>query len=51
MPVLHLGLPDHFVDHGAHGEQLSAVGLDAAGIADSIEQRLSLLKLPSRATH
>ena len=50
MPVLHLGLPDQFIDHGSHGEQLSAAGLDAAGIAQSIEQRLSLLKLPNQAT-
>ena len=28
----------------------SAAGLDAAGIAQSIEQRLSLLKLPNQAT-
>jgi 1-deoxy-D-xylulose-5-phosphate synthase len=50
MPVLHLGLPDQFIDHGSHNQQLSAAGLDAAGIAQSIEQRLSLLKLPNQAT-
>ncbi|WP_461482521.1 1-deoxy-D-xylulose-5-phosphate synthase [Porticoccus sp.] len=41
MPILHLGLPDLFVDHGSHQQQLSAVGLDAAGIQRTIEQRLN----------
>ena len=26
MPVLHLGLPDKFIDHGTHTEQLAATG-------------------------
>ena len=26
MPVLHIGLPDKFIDHGKHHEQLGAVG-------------------------
>jgi 1-deoxy-D-xylulose-5-phosphate synthase len=49
MPVLHIGLPDKFIDHGKHHEQLGAVGLDCAGILHSIEQRLSLLQLPNQA--
>jgi 1-deoxy-D-xylulose-5-phosphate synthase len=49
MPVLHIGLPDKFIDHGKHHEQLGAVGLDCAGIVHSIEQRLSLLQLPNQA--
>ena len=44
MPVLHLGLPDRFVDHGKHSEQLTDTGLDSANILQSIEQRLELLK-------
>ena len=34
--VLLLGLPDRFVDHGDPARLLAAVGLDAAGIAQSI---------------
>ena len=44
MPVLHLGLPDRFVDHGKHSEQLTDTGLDSTNILQSIEQRLELLK-------
>ena len=51
MPVLHIGLPDTFIDHGKHHEQLGMAGLDCAGIVHSIEQRLSLLQLPNQATH
>ena len=49
MPVLHLGLPDLFIDHSSHTEQLAATGLDTAGILQAIEQRLAILKLPSQA--
>ena len=35
-PVLHLGLPDHFVDHGDPARLLASVGLDAIGIEQSI---------------
>ena len=49
MPVLHLGLPDLFIDHSSHAEQLAATGLDTAGILQAIEQRLAMLKLPSQA--
>ena len=51
MPVLHLGLPDRFVDHGNHGQQLASVGLDADGITDAINSRLALLQLPTAHTH
>jgi 1-deoxy-D-xylulose-5-phosphate synthase len=33
VPVLHLGLPDRFVEHGEREELLAACGLDAASIA------------------
>jgi 1-deoxy-D-xylulose-5-phosphate synthase len=49
MPVMHIGLPDTFIDHAKHHEQLGTAGLDAAGILRSIEQRLSLLQLPNQA--
>lgn len=38
--VLQLGLPDTFVDHGNHQTLLSQLGLDAEGIAQSIQQQL-----------
>ncbi|WP_375183331.1 transketolase C-terminal domain-containing protein, partial [Marinobacter sp.] len=43
MPVLQLGLPDTFMDHGKHGELLSECGLDAAGIEAAIRDRLEQL--------
>ncbi|MFT4652213.1 MAG: 1-deoxy-D-xylulose-5-phosphate synthase [Porticoccaceae bacterium] len=50
MPVLHIGLPDRFIDHGNHSEQLRDSGLDTDGILHSIEQRLNILNLPKRAS-
>ncbi|MDR6740297.1 1-deoxy-D-xylulose-5-phosphate synthase [Herbaspirillum sp. 1173] len=38
-PVLHLGLPDRFIDHGDAAQLLAQCGLDADGIAQSISQR------------
>ncbi|SAK60496.1 1-deoxy-D-xylulose-5-phosphate synthase [Caballeronia ptereochthonis] len=38
-PVLQLGLPDAFIDHGDPAKLLASVGLDAAGIARSIRER------------
>lgn len=38
-PVLHLGLPDRFIDHGDAAQLLAQCGLDADGIAQSIVQR------------
>ena len=35
-PVLLLGLPDRFIDHGDHAALLASVGLDAAGIVKSV---------------
>ncbi len=32
-PILRLGIPDRFVEHGDRGELLAELGLDAAGIA------------------
>lgn len=37
LPVTHLGLPDRFVEHGEHGQLLSACGLDASGIRLAVE--------------
>ncbi|WP_332908573.1 transketolase C-terminal domain-containing protein, partial [Mycetohabitans endofungorum] len=43
-PVLQLGLPDRFVDHGDPAKLLAACGLDAAGIASAIRERLSAVE-------
>ncbi len=39
IPVLQIGLPDMFIDHGEQGALLAGVGLDAAGIERSIRER------------
>jgi 1-deoxy-D-xylulose-5-phosphate synthase len=38
-PILHLGLPDKFIDQGDCAKLLASCGLDAQGIAASIRQR------------
>ncbi len=38
-PLLHLGLPDHFIDQGDPAALLADCGLDAAGIRASVETR------------
>ena len=40
--VLHLGLPDRYVDHGDPAIQLTECGLDAAGIEASIRKVLAV---------
>jgi len=39
--ILHLGVPDVWVDQGTPAELLADCGLDAAGILQSIQERLS----------
>jgi len=41
VPLLHLGLPDAFVEHGDPQLLLADCGLDAQGIARAIRERLS----------
>ena len=43
MPVLRLGVPDVFTDHGDPQKILSALGLDAAGIQASVQKRFNHL--------
>ena len=38
VPILHLGLPDHFIDHGDPAFLLAHVGLDAKGIAAAVRR-------------
>ena len=40
VPVLQLGLPDTYIDHGDQTQMLADCGLSAMGIAASIEKRL-----------
>ena len=39
LPLLHLGLPDRFLEHGEPAAVLAACGLDAPGIAAAIRER------------
>ena len=51
-PVLALGLPDRFIEHGDPARLLAMVGLDAAGIEQSILKRFAVrpsLVLPAAA--
>ena len=45
-PVLNLGLPDQFVEHGTHQEQLSWTGLDSNGIVQRIMQAMASRQTP-----
>jgi 1-deoxy-D-xylulose-5-phosphate synthase len=44
-PILQLGLPDKFIDHGDATKLLAQCGLDAAGITASVNQRLNTPEL------
>jgi 1-deoxy-D-xylulose-5-phosphate synthase len=41
-PLLQLGIPDRFIEHGSRASCLAAAGLDAAGLAGNIERWWSL---------
>jgi 1-deoxy-D-xylulose-5-phosphate synthase len=50
VPVVTLGLPDHFVEHGDHPQLLADCGLDAAGILRAVRERLTQAgRRPGRA--
>lgn len=40
-PLLHLGLPDYYVEHAKPAEMLAECGLDAAGIEAAVRRRLA----------
>jgi 1-deoxy-D-xylulose-5-phosphate synthase len=42
-PVLQLGLPDSYIDHGKHSELLHECKLNSTGIQSSIEEKLNYL--------
>ncbi|MCK6391618.1 MAG: 1-deoxy-D-xylulose-5-phosphate synthase, partial [Azonexus sp.] len=41
VPMLRLGLPDRFIDHGDQGQLLAELGLDRDGIVHSVRDRLN----------
>jgi 1-deoxy-D-xylulose-5-phosphate synthase len=43
LPILHLGLPDLYLDHGSREEVLSMAGLDLPGIRNAIRARFPML--------
>ena len=47
MPLLQLGLPDEFIEHGDPARLLSLAGLDAAGIEAAIRARFGELAAPA----
>jgi 1-deoxy-D-xylulose-5-phosphate synthase len=49
-PILHLGLPDQFIDHGDVGLLLAMHGLDAKGIVAAISARFETIVESPRAT-
>ena len=49
-PVLQLGLPDVFIEHGDPARLLALQGLDAAGIQAAIEQRYPALTAQGKPT-
>ena len=42
-PLLQLGIPDRFIEHGDPARLLAALGLDAAGIERSVRERFGSL--------
>jgi 1-deoxy-D-xylulose-5-phosphate synthase len=47
--ILNLGIPDAFINHGDHQQQLAECGLDAAGIITAIKNATGEVKLPAAA--
>jgi 1-deoxy-D-xylulose-5-phosphate synthase len=43
MPVLNLGLPDVFLNHGTHSDLLDACGLSSSAIVETVQHRLAKL--------
>lgn len=42
VPLLHMGLPDHYIEHGQPAQMLADCGLSVAGIVQAVEQRLGV---------
>ncbi len=50
LPILHLGLPDRFLEHASREQLLTECGLDAAGVQTAILRRWPQLARTARAT-
>jgi 1-deoxy-D-xylulose-5-phosphate synthase len=50
LPVLHLGLPDHFVEHGDPGVLLADCGLTRDGIVTSVKKWLAETRSTATST-
>jgi 1-deoxy-D-xylulose-5-phosphate synthase len=44
-PLLHLGLPDQFINHDSHEAQIAYAGLNKSGIHESIQRAMKRFKL------
>jgi 1-deoxy-D-xylulose-5-phosphate synthase len=40
-PLIRMGLPDHFIEHGDQGQMLAELGLDATGIIRRVNQSIT----------
>lgn len=49
LPILHLGLPDVYLEHGSREEVLAMAGLDADGIRHAIHARFPQVQALSQA--
>jgi 1-deoxy-D-xylulose-5-phosphate synthase len=49
LPLLQLGIPDRFIEHGTRESCLAAARLDAVGLTDSIERWWMLLRPEQRS--
>ncbi|MGE5467193.1 MAG: 1-deoxy-D-xylulose-5-phosphate synthase [Ignavibacteria bacterium] len=49
-PLLRLGLPDHFIDHGDQAQLLAEIGLDAKGIVASVRNFIDQMKSSGKLT-
>ena len=49
IPILNLGLPDRFLEHGKVPDMLAEVGLNSDAIATAIKQKLKACKIQSEA--
>ena len=50
VPLLILGLPDHFIEHGTREELLAQIGLDTTGVLRSVQKRLRAKDLDQSET-
>ncbi|MES2884795.1 MAG: 1-deoxy-D-xylulose-5-phosphate synthase [Pseudomonadota bacterium] len=50
VPLLTLGLPDHFIEHGTREELMAQIGLDTPGVLRSVQKRLRAKDLDDSAT-